>query len=118
MHCAERHVGINKEIKESEAVVRPERLSKKKSREGDMPGNHSFTFPPPVRNLLIAQRSQPQTLADNVRFDFEAVLGAGFEETKQVLDDGGGSVVTVEVYEAFAVDGGCVDEGGFLGVVD
>jgi hypothetical protein len=81
-------------------------------------GIRSFTASTALRNLLVAQRSQPETFADNVRFHFERVFGTGFEEAEQVLDDGGGGVVAVEVYEAFAVDGWGVDECGLLGVVD
>jgi hypothetical protein len=53
-----------------------------------------------------------------VRFDFERVFGAGFEEAKEVFDNRGGGVMTLEVYEALAIDEGAVDEGGLLGVVD
>jgi hypothetical protein len=78
----------------------------------------SFTAPTTLRNLLVAQRSQPETFADNVRFHFERVFGAGFEEAEQVLDDGGRGVVAVEIHETFAVDGWGMDECGLLGVVD
>jgi hypothetical protein len=70
----------------------------------------SFTAPTTLRNLLVAQRSQPETFADNVRFHFE--------EAEQVLDDGGRGVVAVEIHETFAVDGWGMDECGLLGVVD
>ena len=89
-----------------------------RKKEINVPEYNSFTPPPPLRNLLIAQRSQPQTLADNMRFDFEAVLRASFEETEQALDDSSGSMVAVEVNQTLAVDRGRIDEGGFLGVVD
>jgi hypothetical protein len=81
-------------------------------------GYSSFTHLNPLRNLLVAQRSQPQTFTDNVWFNLECVFRAGFQETEEVLHDGGGGMVPIEVYETFAVDGGCVYESGFLRVVD
>lgn len=70
------------------------------------------------RDFLVTEGSEPETFAEDVRFDVEGVFGAGFEEAKEVLDDGGGGVVAVKVDEAFAVGGWGVDEGGLLGVVD
>jgi hypothetical protein len=52
-----------------------------KSRDGDRKhaGYHSLTRPPPLRDLLIAQRSQPETFTNNIRLNLETVLGAGFK---------------------------------------
>jgi hypothetical protein len=53
-----------------------------------------------------------------VGFDFEVVLGAGFEEAEEVLDDRGGGVMAFKVYEAFTINGWSINEGRLLGVID
>jgi hypothetical protein len=53
-----------------------------------------------------------------VWFDIEGVFRAGFEQSEQVLDDGGGRVVSVEVYQSFAADWWGVNKGGLLSIVD
>jgi hypothetical protein len=83
-----------------------------------MPGCRSFTASTAFRDLLVTQCCQPETFTDDVRFHFESVLRAGFEKAKQVLDDGSGCVVTVEVYKALAVDWLSVNKCGLLGVIN
>lgn len=71
-----------------------------------------------LANLFVAKRSQPEAFAENVRFDLEGILGAGFEKAKQVLDNSGSRVIAVKVDEALAINRGCVDEGGLLRIVN
>lgn len=51
-------------------------------------------------------------------FNFERVFGAGLEETEEVLDDGGGSVVAVEVDKTLSIHWWCVNECGLLRIID
>lgn len=77
----------------------------------------SFTESATFADFIISQRCQPEAFADYVRFDFKCVLGASFEEAEEVLDNRGGSVMALKVYEAFAVDGWGIDEGRLLSVI-
>jgi hypothetical protein len=53
-----------------------------------------------------------------VRFHLEGVLGAGLEETEEVLDNRRGRVVSFEIHKSFAIDWRGIDEGWLLRVVD
>jgi hypothetical protein len=77
-----------------------------------------FTEATTFADFVISQRSQPETFADNMWFDFEGVFRTGLEKAEEIFDDRGSSVVSFKVYEPLTVNRWRVDEGRLLRIVD
>lgn len=64
--------------------------------------NISLDLLAPSLNLLFRKRSNPQAPFYDALHRFESVLGAGVDQTKQVLDNAGGRTVALKVDEKTA----------------
>jgi len=81
-------------------------------------GIRLFVVTATLRNLLITQRSQPKTFANDVGFDVECVFGTGFQEPQKAFNDHSRRMVSFEVDEFFSIGRRSIDKGWFLSIVN
>jgi hypothetical protein len=83
-----------------------------------VPGYKLFVLAAAVGDVVVIERSHPETFANDVGVDVECVPGTRLEEAQKAFDNRSGRVVPFEVDQSFSSRRRRIDECGFLSVVD